>query len=110
MAYREVSRIEIPEIIRRWQAEDSQRKIALGTGLSRDTIAQCAEPASTASARRQRRRHEPASTGPAGITITLVLSDNYVCRSHRLTEATHRWVCAGTTPMGLRCAPPRCWG
>ena len=31
--------MEIPEIIRRWQAGDSQRKIALGTGLSRDTIA-----------------------------------------------------------------------
>ena len=31
--------MEIQEIIRRWQAEDSQRKIALGTGLSRDTIA-----------------------------------------------------------------------
>ena len=30
--------MEIPEIIRRWQAGDSQRK-ALGTGLSRDTIA-----------------------------------------------------------------------
>ena len=39
MAYREVSRMEIQEIIRRWQAGDSQRKIALGTGLSRDTIA-----------------------------------------------------------------------
>ena len=38
MAYREVSRMEIQEIIRRWQAGDSQRKIALGTGLSRDTI------------------------------------------------------------------------
>ena len=31
--------MEIQEIIRRWQAGDSQRKIALGTGLSRDTIA-----------------------------------------------------------------------
>ena len=30
--------MEIQEIIRRWQAGDSQRKIALGTG-SRDTIA-----------------------------------------------------------------------
>ena len=39
MAYREVSRMEIQEIIRRWQVGDSQRKIALGTGLSRDTIA-----------------------------------------------------------------------
>ena len=39
MAYREVTRVEIPDIIRRWQAGDRQRKIALGTGLSRDTIA-----------------------------------------------------------------------
>ena len=31
--------MEIPAIIRRWQVGDSQRKIALGTGLSRDTIA-----------------------------------------------------------------------
>ena len=39
MAYKEALRVEIPEIIRRWQAGDSQRKIASGTGLSRDTIA-----------------------------------------------------------------------
>ena len=39
MAYREVTRVEIQDIIRRWQAGDSRRKIALGTGLSRDTIA-----------------------------------------------------------------------
>ena len=46
MAYREVSRMEIQEIIRRWQAGDSQRKIALGTGLSRDTIAKYVAAAS----------------------------------------------------------------
>ena len=39
MAYREVTRVEIQDIIRRWQAGNSQRKIAMGTGLSRDTIA-----------------------------------------------------------------------
>ena len=38
MAYREVPRMEIKEIIRRWQAEDSLRHIAAGTGLSRDTV------------------------------------------------------------------------
>ena len=38
MAYREVSRMEIKEIIRRWQAGDSLRHIAAGTGLSRDTV------------------------------------------------------------------------
>ena len=38
MAYREVPRMEIQEIIRRWQAGHSQRQIAAGTGLSRDTV------------------------------------------------------------------------
>ena len=38
MAYREVSRMEIKEIIRRWQAGNSQRRIAASTGLSRDTV------------------------------------------------------------------------
>ena len=34
MAYREVPRMEIQEIIRRWQAGGSLRQIAVGTGLS----------------------------------------------------------------------------
>ena len=38
MAYREVPRMEIKEILRRWQAGDSLRHIAAGTGLSRDTV------------------------------------------------------------------------
>ena len=38
MAYREVSRVEIVEVIRRWQSGDSQRQIATGTGLSRATV------------------------------------------------------------------------
>ena len=38
MAYREVFRLEIAEVIRRWQAGNSQRNIASGTGLSRDTV------------------------------------------------------------------------
>ena len=39
MAYKEVSRVEISEVIRRWRAGNSQRRIASGTGLSRDTVA-----------------------------------------------------------------------
>ena len=35
MAYREVSRVEIAEVVRRWQSGESQRQIASGTGLSR---------------------------------------------------------------------------
>ena len=38
MAYKEVSRVDIVEVIRRWQAGSSQRHIALGTGLSRETV------------------------------------------------------------------------
>ena len=38
MAYREVFRMEIAEVVRRWQAGNSQRNIASGTGLSRDTV------------------------------------------------------------------------
>ena len=39
MAYREVPRMEIQEIIRRWQAGHSQRQIAAETGLSLDAVA-----------------------------------------------------------------------
>ena len=38
MAYWEVLRMEIAEVVRRWQAGNSQRNIASGTGLSRDTV------------------------------------------------------------------------
>ena len=38
MAYREVSRVEIAEVVRRWQPGMSQRQIATGTGLSRATV------------------------------------------------------------------------
>ena len=38
MAYKEVSRLDVMEVIRRWQQGNSQRHIAAGTGLSRDTI------------------------------------------------------------------------
>ncbi len=38
MAYKEVLRVEIEEVIRRWQAGESQRHIATGTGLSRNTV------------------------------------------------------------------------
>ena len=38
MAYREVSRVEIAEVVRRWQSGNSQRQIATGTGLSRATV------------------------------------------------------------------------
>ncbi len=38
MAYWEVTRVEIQEIIRRWQAGEGYRQIASGTGVSRNTV------------------------------------------------------------------------
>jgi transposase len=38
MVYREVGRMDIMEVMRRWQAGDSRRAIARGSGLARDTV------------------------------------------------------------------------
>ena len=38
MAYRELSRMEIQEVVRRWQAGESQRAIARRSGLARETV------------------------------------------------------------------------
>ena len=38
MAYREVPTVEMQEVIRRWQAGNSQRQIDVRTGLSWDTV------------------------------------------------------------------------
>ena len=38
MAFREVHRMQVIEVIRRWQAGDSQRGIARAIGLSRNTV------------------------------------------------------------------------
>ena len=38
MGYRELSRMEIVEVVRRWQAGESQRAIARATGLARETV------------------------------------------------------------------------
>ena len=38
MGYKEVLRVDISEVIRRWQAGNSRRRIASGTGLSKDTV------------------------------------------------------------------------
>ena len=48
MAYRELHCVEIREIIRRWQAGLSQRRIAGGTGLSRVTVRRYIEAAEAA--------------------------------------------------------------
>ena len=44
MAYKEVSRVDVIEVIRRWQEGNSQRHIALGTGLSSTLVSGLALP------------------------------------------------------------------
>ena len=58
MAYREVLSVEIREIIRRWQAGLSQRRIARGTGLSRQTVRRYIDAAEAARAQARRSRAE----------------------------------------------------
>src|SRR5689334_15823765 len=73
MAYREVSRMEYEEVVRRWQAGESQRAIARALGLSRNTVAAyiraaSAEPADGGAARPMPRRRPGPSLeqpGPA---------------------------------------------
>src|SRR6266852_5200423 len=38
MSYRELSRMEIVEVIRRWQMGESQRAIARASGVARETV------------------------------------------------------------------------
>ena len=38
MGYRELSRMEIVEVVRRWQVGESQRAIARASGVARDTV------------------------------------------------------------------------
>lgn len=38
MGYRELHRMEIEEVVRRWQASESQRAMARATGLARETV------------------------------------------------------------------------
>ncbi len=73
MVYREVSRMEYEEVVRRWQAGESQRAIARALGLARNTVAAyiraaSAEPATAGEAKPLPRR-QPGPTmeqpGPA---------------------------------------------
>jgi transposase len=47
MGYRELSRMEIVEVVRRWQAGESQRGIARATGLARETVSKYLAAAGT---------------------------------------------------------------
>ena len=61
MAYREVPRMEIQEIIRCWQAGVGPREIASGTGLSRNTVRKYPCLRRGRLWRRQRRRASPGT-------------------------------------------------
>ena len=56
MGYRELSRMEIVEVVRRSQAGESQRGIARATGLARETVKKYLTAASKC--RADRLRHQ----------------------------------------------------
>ena len=64
MAYREVLRMGIAEVVRRWQAGNSQRNIASGTGLSRDTVRKCLGAAEEAGVIQEGPEERPAQKVP----------------------------------------------
>ena len=64
MGYREVHRMEIGEVIRRWQMGESQRAIAQALGLSRDTVAKYLR-ADSGSRRAARRPTGRPGSGPS---------------------------------------------
>jgi transposase len=73
VGYREVHRMEVVEVVRRWQAGESQRSIARATGLSRNTVEKYVQAARAAA----------ISQGgePPG--------DDLVARLTRLNETAH---------------------
>ena len=68
MAYREVSRVEIGEIIRRWQEGISQRRIARGTGVSRVAVRRYIEAAGLRSVGPEPSEEQLAALAPLGLT------------------------------------------
>jgi transposase len=66
MGYREVRDVDIGEVLRRWQGGESQRKIAAGTGLSRNTVAKYIELAGEAGVDRDRPASDSELAGLQG--------------------------------------------
>ena len=66
MAYKEVSRLDVMEVIRRWQQGNSQRHIAAGTGLSRDTIRKYLAAAVESGVQREGAEPHRGATEPVG--------------------------------------------
>ena len=74
MAYREVSRMEYEEVVRRWQAGESQRAIARALGLARNTVAvyiraASAAPSEDGAAKPVPRRQPGPTPGAAGPAV-----------------------------------------
>ncbi len=86
MAYREVGRMEYDEVVRRWQAGESQRAIARALGLARNTVAvyiraASAEPATEGEAKPlPRRQPGPALEQPGPAVARLAPYEAQVAR------------------------------
>lgn len=86
MGYREVSWMEYEEVVRRWQAGESQRAIARALGLARNTVAvyvraASAEPATAGEAKPlPRRQPGPAVEHPGPAVARLAPYEAQVAR------------------------------
>jgi transposase len=86
MAYREVGRMEYAEVVRRWQAGESQRAIARALGLARNTVAAyvrvaSAEPATDGTVQPvPRRQPGPAVTEPGPAVARLAPYEAQIAR------------------------------
>ena len=85
MAYREVTRVEIGEVIRRWQAGEGLRKIASGTGLSRITVRKYVAAAQELGLSRE-------GAGPSEEQLTRI-QELLAARGCRISYSSlHRWI------------------
>jgi len=90
MGYRELSRMEIIEVVRRWQAGEAQRAIARASGLARETVRKYLAAAE---------RLGLSATGPPATEAQLV----QLVQAGRVVSAPRTWA----TPQADRLEPYR---
>ena len=84
MAYREVHRADIQEIVRRWQLGEGHRRIASGIGVSRNTVRKYLNTAAAAGISRDRPPPTPdqvsalAALGRGGLLKPKVTNEEFL--------------------------------
>src|SRR5207244_9293407 len=90
MGYRELSRMEIVEVIRRWQLGESQRAIARASGVARETVSKYLQAAE---------EHGLAANGPPPTEDQVVR----LVQAGRVVSAPRAWA----SPQADRLEPYR---